>query len=219
MKYICFDTSSRTLLLSAVNDTAEIDIRCREIDRYGSMLAVIIRQAIENVKIDVSELEFVGVGIGPGSLTGLRVGISTAKGLAFPHEIPAVPFNSLDVLARTVDSERYLIMRKAREDHYYWKEYKRGSPVGETGFSNTEILKSKVEPSRVELFFDGEIDPEFKCFRCSMVENYDPYSMREMVLDVYALHNQVSCSDLEPIYLQKSIAEINWEKRSNEKES
>ncbi|AFK07163.1 MULTISPECIES: tRNA (adenosine(37)-N6)-threonylcarbamoyltransferase complex dimerization subunit type 1 TsaB [Mesotoga] len=219
MKYICFDTSSRTLLLSAVSNAAEMDIRCRDIDRYGSMLAVIMRQAIENLKIDVSELEFVGVGIGPGSLTGLRVGISTAKGLAFPHGIPAVPFNSLDVLAKTVDSDRYLILRKAREDHYYWREYKGGLPVGNTGFSNTGMIKSKIELSTMELFFDGEIDPEFEDFRCSLVKNYDPSSMREIVLDTYASGNQVSCSDLAPIYLQKSIAEINWEKRSNEKES
>jgi len=218
MKYICFDTSSRTLLLSASNGRAVIDIRAHEIDRYGSMLAVIIKQSIENLKIEASELDFIGVGVGPGSLTGLRVGISTAKGMAFPFDLPTVQFNSLDILARPIDSERFAILRRGREGHYYWREYRKGMPFGETGFTSSAELVSRIDASEIELFLDGEIDPLFDDFRISKVERYDPSVMRDIAVDKFSAGDTTNYSSLAPIYLQKSIAEINWEKKKSEGE-
>jgi tRNA threonylcarbamoyladenosine biosynthesis protein TsaB len=214
MRYICFDTSSRTLLLSASNGRAIIDIRAQEIDRYGSMLAVIITQSMDNLKLEASKLDFVGVGVGPGSLTGLRVGISTAKGMAFPFDLPTVQFNSLDILARPIDRERFAILRRGREGHYYWREYRKGIPFGETSFTSTAELVSRIDASEMELFLDGEIDPMFDGFKISQVERYDPSIMSEVAVEKFSGGDTVKYSSLEPIYLQKSIAEINWEKKS-----
>ncbi|HDP76993.1 MAG TPA: tRNA (adenosine(37)-N6)-threonylcarbamoyltransferase complex dimerization subunit type 1 TsaB [Mesotoga infera] len=214
MKYICFDTSSRTLLLSVSNGRAVIDVRAQEIDRYGSMLAVIIKQSMENSKLKVSELDFIGVGVGPGSLTGLRVGISTAKGMAFPFDLPTVQFNSLDILARPIDSERFAVLRRGREGHYYWREYRNGTPFGETSFTSTAELVSRIDASEIELFLDGEKDPLFNGFRISEVKRYDPSIMRDIAVEKFSGGETTKYSSLEPIYLQKSIAEINWEKKS-----
>jgi len=214
MKYICFDTSSRTLLLSVSNGRAVIDVRAQEIDRYGSMLAVIIKQSMENSKLKVSELDFIGVGVGPGSLTGLRVGISTAKGMAFPFDLPTVQFNSLDILARPIDSERFAVLRRGREGYYYWREYRKGIPFGETSFTSTAELVSRIDASEIELFLDGEKDALFDGFRISEVKRYDPSIMRDIAVEKFSGKDTTKYSSLEPIYLQKSIAEINWEKRS-----
>jgi len=218
MRYICFDTSSRTLLFCVSNGSAVIDIRAQEIDRYGSMLAVIIKQSMENLKLEASDLDFIGVGVGPGSLTGLRVGISTAKGMAFPFNLPTVQFNSLDILARSIDSERFAVLRRGREGHYYWREYRKGIPFGETGFTSSAELVSQIDASEMELFLDGDMDPLFDGFRISQVKQYDPSIMRDIVVDKFSNGDTMKYSSLEPIYLQKSIAEINWEKKKSEGE-
>ncbi len=43
-----------------------MEIKAREIDKFGSLLAVMVEQAIENLKIEVPKLDFIGVGVGPG---------------------------------------------------------------------------------------------------------------------------------------------------------
>ncbi len=68
---------------------------------HAELLAVFIQECLDEVKVKASDLEAIGVSIGPGSYTGLRVGLSTAKGLAYGLQIPILPIPTLEALART----------------------------------------------------------------------------------------------------------------------
>ncbi|MCS6908205.1 MAG: tRNA (adenosine(37)-N6)-threonylcarbamoyltransferase complex dimerization subunit type 1 TsaB [Anaerolineales bacterium] len=68
-------------------------------DYHTIELAPTVHQALERLGRSARELSCVAVAIGPGSFTGLRVGIALAKGLALGNRIPLVGVPSLDVLA------------------------------------------------------------------------------------------------------------------------
>ncbi len=71
---------------------------------------------------DWSELERVAVTLGPGSFTGLRVGLATAKGLVFGREIPLAPLPSLSVPRVAADPElagALVVTRRARGQEYW----------------------------------------------------------------------------------------------------
>ncbi|MGB0402731.1 MAG: tRNA (adenosine(37)-N6)-threonylcarbamoyltransferase complex dimerization subunit type 1 TsaB, partial [Salibacteraceae bacterium] len=55
-------------------------------------LAVHTKTIIEEVGVTVDELSGIGIGVGPGSYTGLRIGVSFVKGLALSSDIPIVSF-------------------------------------------------------------------------------------------------------------------------------
>lgn len=67
---------------------------------HAERLAVYIQECLEEAKIAPAELEAIGVSIGPGSYTGLRVGLSTAKGMAYGLGIPVLPVSTLEAIAR-----------------------------------------------------------------------------------------------------------------------
>src|SRR6478672_6002499 len=67
--------------------------------KHGEQLAPLITQAFERAGIARQDLTAIAVGVGPGPFTGLRVGLVTARTLAFVLEIPVYGVCSLDVLA------------------------------------------------------------------------------------------------------------------------
>ena len=67
---------------------------------HARLLGVYIQELLEEMEIDPDELDAVAVGMGPGSYTGLRVGVSMAKGLCYGLDIPLIAVNSLQALAQ-----------------------------------------------------------------------------------------------------------------------
>jgi tRNA threonylcarbamoyladenosine biosynthesis protein TsaB len=67
---------------------------------HASVLAVFIHQILEECRLKATDCAAVAVSGGPGSYTGLRVGVSTAKGLCFGADIPLIHVCSLELLAQ-----------------------------------------------------------------------------------------------------------------------
>lgn len=69
---------------------------------HARLIAPMIQQCLTNAQWSISTLDGIVVSAGPGSYTGLRVGVSTAKGIALAGQLPLMSINSLKGLAGTV---------------------------------------------------------------------------------------------------------------------
>ncbi len=67
--------------------------------RHSDHLHLFIEQLLNKAQIQAKQLSGVAVSMGPGSYTGLRIGVSSAKGLCYANDIPLIAVNSLEVLA------------------------------------------------------------------------------------------------------------------------
>jgi len=76
-----------------------------ESNKHSEMLASYIQQILEEAKITASQLDAVAVSIGPGSYTGLRIGVSLAKGIAYSANIPVIAVSTLKSLAWAAQSK------------------------------------------------------------------------------------------------------------------
>ncbi|MFT6849746.1 MAG: tRNA threonylcarbamoyladenosine biosynthesis protein TsaB [Sphingobacteriales bacterium] len=66
---------------------------------HSALLTPLIEDTLKKAGIEKKELTAIAVGMGPGSYTGLRVGLSTAKGLAYALNIPIIPVDTLTAMA------------------------------------------------------------------------------------------------------------------------
>ncbi|HEY5823333.1 MAG TPA: tRNA (adenosine(37)-N6)-threonylcarbamoyltransferase complex dimerization subunit type 1 TsaB [Cyclobacteriaceae bacterium] len=74
----------------------------------ASMLAVLIDEIFKKTSIEPSQLNAVAVSAGPGSYTGLRIGVATAKGFCYALNIPLIAINTLQLLVHQVASQHLL---------------------------------------------------------------------------------------------------------------
>jgi tRNA threonylcarbamoyladenosine biosynthesis protein TsaB len=72
---------------------------------HARSLALFVREMLDEIGIAPRQLDAVAVGAGPGSYTGLRVGVSLAKGLCYGLDIPLIAVDSLQSLARVACEE------------------------------------------------------------------------------------------------------------------
>lgn len=82
------------------------------------MLAPAVSELLRQSKVQTSDLRAVAVTIGPGSFTGLRVGVAMAKAMAFGLRIPTIGVDTLEVLA--VDFERSLQHSEVSQRVEFW---------------------------------------------------------------------------------------------------
>jgi tRNA threonylcarbamoyladenosine biosynthesis protein TsaB len=100
MTLLAIDSSTRTLGL-AIYDGADVRYECTWAGRdyHGVELSPAIASALKATGVKAKDLKAIGVAIGPGSYTGLRIGLAIAKGLTFAHRLALVAVPSLDVVA------------------------------------------------------------------------------------------------------------------------
>ena len=94
-------------------------------NKHGERLMPLVHDTLRRAGVAMQDLTAVGVGIGPGPFTGLRVGIVTAAALADALAVPVYGMCSLDAIARSfADGDRaFAVVTDARRRQVYWATY------------------------------------------------------------------------------------------------
>ena len=88
---ICIETATNLCSVALCNSSGVITLKeSNDFKSHASMLTVFIEEVLKEKGIMIRELEAVAVGKGPGSYTGLRIGVSVAKGIAYGASIPLI---------------------------------------------------------------------------------------------------------------------------------
>ena len=100
---LAIDTATRTASL-AVHDGSQVraEFTWETGDHHTVDLMPRLVELLDQIDVSIDRISGVGVSIGPGSFTGMRVGVAAAKGLAIARNIPLVGVRSTDILAYAV---------------------------------------------------------------------------------------------------------------------
>jgi tRNA threonylcarbamoyladenosine biosynthesis protein TsaB len=199
--------------------------------RHAETLVPAIQFLTETTGIDLQEISVVAVDIGPGLFTGLRVGIATAKSMASALRVPMIGLSSLDLLAHRVRHSQRLIVpvvdgKRGEVFSATYRHVQGGvQRLTEPRVGTPDDLANELRATREEalLVGDGAIryadelvadTGQFELGSVStqwpsaghLVELAQPRAVREEFVQPW---------ELEPLYLRKSDAEINWDRRTH----
>jgi tRNA threonylcarbamoyl adenosine modification protein YeaZ len=126
---LAFDTATPlvTVALHDGDDVVWEGVSERRL-QHGEQLAPLVDRALRENGLERQDLTAVGVGVGPGPFTGLRVGLVTARTLGYALAIPVYGVCTLDVLAVEAADTRavagdFVVATDARRKEVYWASY------------------------------------------------------------------------------------------------
>lgn len=122
---LCIETTTEVCSTAlAENGKCLAELTVNEPNAHGSKLTLLIEKLFEQTAYSINDLDAVAYSSGPGSYTGLRIGLSTAKGICFGNNIPLINIPTLEhMTAKAIqmnnESEVYMPMLDARRMEVY----------------------------------------------------------------------------------------------------
>lgn len=215
MKLLHIDTANQPLSVS-VTDGIEVlaEFNSAKKINHSTTLMPNIEMVMNYAGLEMKDLEGIVVSKGPGSYTGLRIGVATAKTLSYTLNIPVYSVSSLMALAATVRMHEFLLVPviDARRDAVYAGIYQyKGvhiETVQEDRYMTIDELNRYLQEQHLPYLFIG-VDalkledrlkgPTFYCIPRSA-------EMRRLI----DLDHPDDVHQLEPAYLRMTEAERNW---------
>ena len=132
MNILVFDTSTETLVVGVRIGNGDLTAAATEGFKHSETLLPSIETCLGNSKTSMKDIELIACTSGPGSFTGLRIGMATAKGLSLALGIPWVGIPTLDCLAYGQGEDGGLVVPvlDARKNRVYSAHYAGGRRTG-----------------------------------------------------------------------------------------
>jgi len=205
--------------------------------RHAEVLTPAIEFACKHAQIAVGDIGAIGVDIGPGLFTGMRVGIATAKAMAMALQVPLVGVCSLDLLAHPQRGSEHVIASviDARKGEVFFALYLSGGGV--SGDGEAEEVRRVAEPTVGSIAdfnaavlargqhtialgdgawrYRAEIDGDVTCVdlahpsAASLVHIARVRALRSGL----GADGTLAVDDVHPMYLRAPDAQINWTSR------
>lgn len=130
MLVLALDTTTRGGSLALVGDGGVLEVFAGDATRtHATRLPGDILDCLARHRVGLRDIDLYGVAVGPGSFTGLRIGIATIQGLAFANGRPAVGVSALDALVEAAD-EVVAVEAGERCQRAAWMDAQRGEVYG-----------------------------------------------------------------------------------------
>lgn len=161
MKILSIDTSSRFFSLAISDEERIIFSQEIELERtLADSIIPLIKTSLKKVKLSLEDLYGFAVGLGPGSFTSLRIGLSTIKGFCFALDKPIIGVSSLDIIAQQAKnfySGQVCVLTDAKRKMVFSGLYNvKISRVKKQGTYQLGALSNCLKKIKGECFFIGE---------------------------------------------------------------
>ncbi len=223
MNSIAIDCATSRLSVAAKKDSftvkSVLDIGIRQSEK----LLPAIDYVMKEIELKPSDLDYTTLTLGPGTFTGLRLGLSTLKSLTLSHDIPVYGIPSLDAYSYDYRNSRHRVLSliEAKEDEFFLAIYANGKKILEDDDKSIdEILSLFTDEDEITVCGPGAGSFIYRAREISPLIKFTQHApFYDSCSSLFELTEQKIREGLEPlkdydgpIYVRKSEAEIVYEK-------
>jgi tRNA threonylcarbamoyladenosine biosynthesis protein TsaB len=224
---ICIETATRVCSVALCDINGVLAVKeDREERSHATILTVLIRDILKRAGLDAMDIDAVAVSKGPGSYTGLRIGVSVAKGIAYAASKPLIAINTLKTMFNGIildasikygtDSNTvFCPMIDARRMEVYYSHYdSNGNTIKDVcaGIINKESFMNILDTRKILFFGDGAAKciPVIHHPNAIITDDYNISASHMYPSVIKALKNNdfEDIAYFEPFYLKNFITTI-----------
>lgn len=223
MKLLALDTSTEACSAALFID-GEVRQRFEITPKaHTKLLLPMIESLLAEAQLNLTQLDALAFGCGPGSFTGLRIATGVVQGLAFGADLPVVPVSTLAALAQNFLPELAFVAMDARIGEIFWGVYQRNEdgfvelvgneavlPVSEIQFPQ----KNAVGIGSGWRVYQDELLNRTQNLVSQIESNVLPQSSLIAKLGVYGFQRglAVAAEHAQPVYLRDKVAQTEHER-------
>ncbi len=217
MNILAVDTSS---IFASCAILCENEIKSEVVINNGLVhsksIMPMIESALNQAQLDINQIDLFAVCAGPGSFTGVRIGVCAIKGLAYANSKPCVQINTLDCLSANVLSQDIICpIMDARRGQVYCAAYLNSERIFDYSACSIEDLCTFLNGRKTVFVGDGiEVNKEYVLSVMGDNAAFAPPHLaytRASAAAYLALNaKQVSAEELSAIYLRRPQAEREY---------
>lgn len=192
---MAIDTSSRYLTVLAQKNGKRV---LRHLPECAMQHSVILMDEIDGAMTEAeltpAECDFFAAVTGPGSFTGIRIGIAAAKGFALAADKPLLSITSFDLIAYNVTDENFYVVIDAAHSHYYVCGYGADKKI-------------TLEPCYLDEKSVNALSFPLFGFEDLPLNNYRRLDVKNCLPPAICLNETRLSRDMQALYVRKSQAE------------
>ena len=223
MKILALDTTAQTSTVAVLENETLLGLYTVNANNtHSEKLLPMIKSLLEALKLTNDDIDAYAVANGPGSFTGVRIGVSTVKGLAFGRNKPCIEISTIEALATNLDGFEGIIcpIMNARRGQVYTGAFLNGKAIIEDTCMMLDDLIFDLAKYDEKIYFTGDgyslvLNREIK----NKMETPEPlryqnaYSVGKVAYKKLIANEYVSDEGLRVEYLRKPQAEREREER------
>ena len=222
MKILGIDTSSSSLSVAVMDDDLlKGEFTLNHKLTHSEQMMPLLDSLLSHLELKMSDIDLIGVSVGPGSFTGIRIGVAAANAMAMALDIPVVGISSLEAMAYTAGETAYTIVSTfdAQRDRFYFNAYRfENSELkaleAEDVLEKEDLIKKLESYDKVLLLGDAVFINEELPLNVKKAKRAVRYVRASSVCELAHRNYLLGKTGFAvPVYLRKSQAEIQFEER------
>lgn len=201
MKYLLIDSATANLVVAIIIDNKVKYIFNGEAGKdMSTIIMPVINEAFTTAGIKPQDIDKIFAVNGPGSFTGIRVGLTVAKTMAWSLKIPVVPISSLEIIASGTPAKNNIALIDARRGYVYAGGYDEN--LNQT-FEDKHILLEDIKENGIFISADNienAIKPQIDVLK---------------IIKKHKNDKEINPHELNPKYLKMTEAEENLKKKND----
>lgn len=204
----------KTLAINTTNKLAEVVCQnedtiysCKMDSSFSEHIMPSIFDCLDKQNLNISDIDCFGIVTGPGSFTGIRIGMSVLKGMICALNTKCVAVNSFELISYNISDNDYIVLLDSgNTDHYY--SIFNNKMCKEYGFAKIDKIKEFADKNGLKIYCSSLEYSVFEGYNCVNPVQVKKDTLANLIYQKAQNGEFTSINQLSPIYIKQSQAEI-----------